>query len=104
MLREENARQGFFEHADFEHLVANLPEPINGIARFGYLSGWRRGEIVGDLRLCRVSGMLAVCGLHRPMRAVHAAPVRLPFHGAPGSLAGALTSRPAGRFSTTPCD
>jgi integrase len=26
--------------------VAELPEPINDIARFGYLSGWRRGEIV----------------------------------------------------------
>lgn len=26
--------------------VANLPDPINDIARFGYLSGWRRGEIV----------------------------------------------------------
>jgi len=46
MLREDNARQGFFEHADFESFVANLPEPINDIARFGYLSGWRRGEIV----------------------------------------------------------
>jgi integrase len=46
MLREDNARQGFFEHADFENLVTNLPDPINDIARFGYLSGWRRGEIV----------------------------------------------------------
>ena len=46
MLREDNARQGFFEHADFEKFVANLPDPINDIARFGYLSGWRRGEIV----------------------------------------------------------
>ncbi len=46
MLREDNARQGFFEHADFERFVANLPDPINDIARFGYLSGWRRGEIV----------------------------------------------------------
>jgi len=46
MLREDNARQGFFEHCDFENLVANLPEPINDVARFGYLSGWRRGEIV----------------------------------------------------------
>ena len=46
MLREDNARQGFFEHSDFENLVSNLPEPIDDIARFGYLSGWRRGEIV----------------------------------------------------------
>ena len=46
MLREDNARQGFFEHSDFESLVATLPDPINDLARFGYLSGWRRGEIV----------------------------------------------------------
>lgn len=29
MMREDNARQGFFEHSDFEKLVATLPEPIN---------------------------------------------------------------------------
>jgi len=46
MMREDNARQGFFEHSEFESVVAKLPEPINEIARFGYLSGWRRGEIV----------------------------------------------------------
>jgi integrase len=47
LLREENARQGFFEHADFEAVVAKLPDPIGDIARFAYLTGWRRGEIVG---------------------------------------------------------
>jgi integrase len=36
----------FFEHSDFEKLARNLPEPIDDIARFGYFSGWRRGEIV----------------------------------------------------------
>jgi integrase len=46
-LREDNARQGFFEHADFEAVVTRLPEPIADLARFAYLSGWRRGEILG---------------------------------------------------------
>lgn len=46
MLRENNTRQGFFEHADFQKFVVLLPEPIDDIARFAYLSGWRRGEIV----------------------------------------------------------
>ena len=46
MLREDNARQGFFEHGDFEAVVAKLPKPVDDIARFAYLSGWRRGEIV----------------------------------------------------------
>ncbi len=35
MLREDNARLGFFEHADFENLARNLTEPVNGVARFG---------------------------------------------------------------------
>ena len=44
--REDNARQGFFEHADFKALAANLTDPVNEIARFGYLTGWRKGEIL----------------------------------------------------------
>lgn len=26
--------------------VSNLPDPVNDIARFGYLTGWRKGEIL----------------------------------------------------------
>jgi integrase len=40
-----NVRQGFFERGDFEKLVAALPEDLRDLARFGYLAGWRRGEI-----------------------------------------------------------
>ena len=36
MMREDNARQGFFEHTDFERVVAELPEPINDIAPVSY--------------------------------------------------------------------
>lgn len=46
MLGENNARQGFFERADFEAVAAKLEEPITDIARFAYLSGWRKGEIL----------------------------------------------------------
>ncbi len=46
MFRESNARQGFFEKAEFEAVVSRLPEPVAEVARFAYLSGWRRGEIV----------------------------------------------------------
>ncbi len=46
MLREDNARQGFFERADFEAVAAKLKDPITDIARFAYLSGWRKGEIL----------------------------------------------------------
>ncbi|MBI3895106.1 MAG: site-specific integrase [Acidobacteria bacterium] len=40
-----NARQGFFERADFEAVVSALPDYLKNFARFGYLSGWRKGEI-----------------------------------------------------------
>lgn len=46
MLKEDNARQGFFEKAEFEAVASRLPEPVAEVARFAYLSGWRRGEIV----------------------------------------------------------
>lgn len=46
MLRENNVRRGFFERADFEAVAAKLPDPIDVVARFAYLSGWRKGEIL----------------------------------------------------------
>jgi integrase len=46
LLRESNARTGFFERAEFEAVAARLPDPENDIARFAYLTGWRRGEIL----------------------------------------------------------
>jgi integrase len=43
--QEKNARQGFFEVEDFERVVPLLPADIQDLVRFGYYSGWRRGEI-----------------------------------------------------------
>jgi len=40
-----NARQGFFGDAEFRSVVDNLPEYLRDFARFGYMTGWRRGEI-----------------------------------------------------------
>jgi integrase len=45
-LREDNARQGFFEAGAFTSVVANLPDHLQDVARFGYVTGWRRGEIL----------------------------------------------------------
>jgi integrase len=45
-LPEHNVRQGFFERAEFERVAAGLPEALRDVARFGYLTGWRRGEIL----------------------------------------------------------
>ncbi len=46
-LRVDNARQGFFEREEFERVVARLPKPVDDIARFAYLTGWRKQEILG---------------------------------------------------------
>lgn len=43
-LPEQNARDGFFEHDEFERVVKNLPEYLQDYARFNYLTGWRTGE------------------------------------------------------------
>ena len=44
-LREDNARQGFFEQAEFEAVGEHMPEYLKGFAYFGYWSGWRKSEI-----------------------------------------------------------
>jgi integrase len=46
MLHEDNARQGFFEKDEFETVEAALPAALADVARFAYLSGWRKGEIL----------------------------------------------------------
>jgi len=40
-----NERQGFFETADFEAVIPELPEYLRDFCRFGFLTGWRRGSI-----------------------------------------------------------
>lgn len=42
---EDNARQGLFEHAEFERVVHFLPDELKDFARFAYYAGWRRNEI-----------------------------------------------------------
>jgi integrase len=46
-LRVDNARRGFFEREEFERVVALLPKPVDDIAWFAYLTGWRKQEILG---------------------------------------------------------
>jgi integrase len=46
MLEERNVRQGFFEPAEFDALLAKLPEDIRPLATFAYYTGWRwRSEV-----------------------------------------------------------
>jgi len=44
-LPENNVRQGFFERAEFEAVVAALPEYLQDFSRFAYLCAWRKGQV-----------------------------------------------------------
>jgi len=46
MLAEAAPRQGFVNPADFDAIVEALPDYLKDLARFGYLTGWRVGEII----------------------------------------------------------
>jgi len=47
MLKENNVRKGFFEHAEFIALRDALPDYLKGFATFAYKTGWRVSEING---------------------------------------------------------
>jgi integrase len=44
-IRVSNARTGFFEDAQLEALITALPNPINDMARFAAVTGWRISEV-----------------------------------------------------------
>src|SRR5262249_38025939 len=44
-LPERNVRQGFFEKAEFEAVVAHLPEYLQDFSRFAYVCAWRKGQL-----------------------------------------------------------
>lgn len=45
LSERDNVRQGFFSDAEFRRVAANLPTHLQDFALFGYLTGWRKGEI-----------------------------------------------------------
>jgi integrase len=45
-LPEQNVRKGFFEREQFERIVRHLPDYLQDLVRFAYLTGWRRGDIL----------------------------------------------------------
>jgi integrase len=46
-LTEASPRQGFMEHGDYLAIRRHLPPDHQDILDFAYLTGWRRGEILG---------------------------------------------------------
>jgi len=45
MLKENNIRQGFFEHGEFIALREKIPSYLKGFVTFAYKTGWRKSEI-----------------------------------------------------------
>lgn len=45
MLKENNARKGFFEHGEYLSLKRALPEYLKDFVTFAYKTGWRLSEI-----------------------------------------------------------
>src|SRR5262249_26004756 len=46
-LTEASPRQGFMEHAEYLAIRRHLPPDHQDILDFAYLTGWRRGEVLG---------------------------------------------------------
>jgi integrase len=46
MLKEDNIRKGFFERDQLEAICRYLPAHLIPVAKFGYITGWRHGEVV----------------------------------------------------------
>lgn len=44
-IQVQNARTGFFDPDQVELVIAALTDPIDDMARFAYVTGWRSGEI-----------------------------------------------------------
>jgi integrase len=47
MLPEDNVRRGFFEVDEVEAVIDALPDYLQDLVRFAWLTGWRRGEVTG---------------------------------------------------------
>ena len=61
MLREDNTRTGFFEPDQFRSVLAHLPEEIQPIVTFAYITGWRIASVVLPLQWRRVDSRPGKC-------------------------------------------
>ena len=64
MLREDNVRVGFFEHEQYEAVLAHLPEGMRPVVTFAYVnpsSPRRRKHSRGDSRGRRALGASCSC-------------------------------------------
>ncbi len=46
-IEVRNTRTGFFEEGDLRAVINQLPEHLRPVIEFAYLTGWRKGEVLG---------------------------------------------------------
>ncbi|PYR94451.1 MAG: hypothetical protein DMF84_04625 [Acidobacteria bacterium] len=54
LLKENNARQGFFERYEYEAVLRQLPGDLRPVVTFAYITGWRVKSEVLSLEWRRV--------------------------------------------------
>ncbi len=47
ILSEDNARQVFFEKAEYESVLESLPDYLKGLIQVAHITGWRKAEVLG---------------------------------------------------------
>ena len=45
-LPEDNVREGFYTGGEVEKIIATMPQDLQDFTRWGFLTGWRKGEII----------------------------------------------------------
>jgi len=41
LLKEDNVRRGFFDDPQIDSVIQHLPEPLDDVIRFAFITGWR---------------------------------------------------------------
>lgn len=97
MLKENNVRKGFFEHAEYLSLRRELPEYLKRVLAFGYCTGAREGEIL-SLKWHQVDLMSRTVSLE-PGTTKNGQPRTIPLTG---ELLESLTKQEADRNANFP--
>lgn len=46
LLHEDNVRKGFFEEAELQEIMRELPSELRPLVETAYITGWRKGELL----------------------------------------------------------
>lgn len=90
-----NVRQGFFSETEFRAVASSLPSPLDDFAIFGYVTGWRKREMV-SLTWQDIDGeMIGLRAVNAKIRVARSLPTE-------GELADLIERRRAARQVSKP--